>query len=80
MAPDIVVASQVYDYSYVVKDMVNAHNAGVYGGKVYDLTFQNGGLIMAYNPKIKVPADVQAKLDVVIAGIKDGSIDTGVSW
>lgn len=74
LAPETVVASQVYDWTGIIKDMVASHKAGVLGGKSYTLTFKNAGLEIVYNDKIPVPAEAQAAADAAIAGIEDGSI------
>jgi basic membrane protein A and related proteins len=75
LAPEAVYASQVYDWSGIIKDMMAANKAGVMGGKAYTLTFANGGLVIEYNPAMDVPADVKAAADAAIAGIIDGTID-----
>jgi basic membrane protein A len=74
LAPETVVASQVYDWTPIVKDMVSSHQAGVMGGKAYTLTFKNGGLKIQYNDQVEVPADVKAAADAAISGINDGTI------
>ncbi len=48
LAPDIVVASQVYDWDGVLSDMIKKNQAGEYGGTAYALTLANGGLVMQY--------------------------------
>jgi basic membrane protein A len=78
LAPNIVVASQVYDWTVALKDMMAKINAGTRGGEVFIMTFANGGLVMQYNTGYAVPADVKALADKTIAGLKDGSIATGV--
>lgn len=75
LAPETVMASQVYDWSGIVKDMIAAHEAGVMGGKAYTLTFKNGGLVIGYNPAVEVPAEVKDAADAAIQGIMDGTID-----
>lgn len=74
LAPEAVIASQVYDWTGIIKDMIASVKAGVMGGKGYTLTFKNGGLVIAYNPAISIPAEVKAAADAAIAGINDGSI------
>ncbi len=74
LAPETVVASQVYDWTGIIKDMIASHQAGVLGGKSYTLTFKNAGLKIVYNDKIAVPADAKAAAEAAIAGIEDGSI------
>jgi basic membrane protein A len=75
LAPETVVASQVYDWTVVLDDMIKSIQAGVMGGKSYTLTFKNGGLVIAYNDKIEIPAEAKAAVDAAIQGIKDGKID-----
>jgi basic membrane protein A len=74
LAPTAVVASQVYDWTGIIKDMISSVQKGVMGGKAYTLTFKNGGLVIVYNPEITVPADVKAAADKAIADINDGTI------
>jgi basic membrane lipoprotein Med (substrate-binding protein (PBP1-ABC) superfamily) len=74
LAPSIVVASQVYDWTGVIKDMIDSVQKGVVGGKAYNLTFKNNGLVIKYNPDFNVPAEVKSAADAAIQGIKDGKI------
>jgi basic membrane protein A and related proteins len=74
LGPDLVVASQVYDWTGMLKDMIAKHQAGTLGGETYTLTLANDGLVMAFNPGYSLPADVKSAADDAIAGIKDGSI------
>lgn len=78
LAPDIVVASQVYDWTIALKDMMTKVQGGTHGGEVYTMTFANKGLTMVYNPAYKLPDDVKALADKTIAGLADGSIQTGI--
>lgn len=75
LAPDTVIASQVYDWTGIIDDMIASRKAGVLGGKSYTLTFKNNGLVIEYNPAIDVPADVKSAADAAIQGIMDGTID-----
>lgn len=74
LAPSLVVASQVYDWTAMVKDMISKHEAGTLGGSVYTLTLANNGLKISYNSGYALPADVKAAGDAAIKGIQDGSI------
>ena len=74
LAPSLVVASQVYDWTSMLKDMISKHMAGTLGGDVYTLHLSNDGLMIAYNPGYALAADVKAAGDAAISGIKDGSI------
>ena len=74
LAPETVVASQVYDWTGIIKDMIASHKAGVLGGKSYTLTFKNGGLRIQYNDQVTVPADAKAAADAAIKNIEDSTI------
>src|SRR5512138_663027 len=69
LAPNLVVASQVYDWTAMLKDMVGKREAGTLGGSVYTLHLNNDGLKMAFNCGYSLPADAKASADKAIAGI-----------
>ena len=75
LAPTLVVASQLYDWTGIVKDMIAKHKAGTLGGESFTLQLANGGLKIVYGEGYALPADVKAAAEAAIAGIKDGSID-----
>ncbi len=75
LAPDIVVASQVYDWSMMLMEIVENAQSGVYGGESYILTLENEGLKIAYNEGVDVPAEAVEAAEAAIAGIIDGSIE-----
>lgn len=72
--PSTVVASQVYDWSPFIKEMVSLIQGGTLGGKVFSATLENGGLVIAYSPDAKIPAEVKAVGDKTVKGIQDGTI------
>ncbi len=74
LAPALVVASQVYDWTGMLRDIVAKHKAGVLGGTQYTLTLANGGLKIAYNPAYKLPVSAKAAGDASIQGITKGSV------
>lgn len=78
LAPEIVVANQVYDWTGALKDMIAKTKSGTRGGEVYTMTLKNGGLKIEFNPAFNLPADVKDLAEKTIAGLKDGSIKTGV--
>lgn len=75
VGPETVVATQVFDWTPVIRDMIASEKAGVLGGKSYTLTFKNGGLLLVYNDAVPVPEDVKAAAQTAIDGIMDGTID-----
>jgi basic membrane protein A len=74
LAPNLVVSSQVYDWTGMLNDMIKNRKAGKLGGDKFTLQLKNNGLKIAYNSSYQLPADVKAAGDKAIAGIKDGSI------
>jgi basic membrane lipoprotein Med (substrate-binding protein (PBP1-ABC) superfamily) len=74
LAKDLVVASQVYDWTSMLKEMIAKRAEGKLGGDKYVLQLKNDGLKIAFNPDYKLPDDVKAAADKAIAGIKDGTI------
>jgi basic membrane protein A len=74
LAPDLVVASQVYDWTGIVKDMIAKHKAGTLGGEAFTLHLANDGLKVAYGTGYSLPAEVKSAAEAAIAGIKGGSI------
>ena len=74
LAPDIVVANQVYHWEVVLKDIIALIGEGTLGGQSYVITLENGGQVIEFNPDYELPADVKDLADSTIAGIIDGSI------
>jgi basic membrane protein A len=75
LAPELVVASQVYDWTGLIKDMIAKHKAGTLGGEAFTLHLSNDGLKIAYGSGYSLPAEVMAAAEAAITGIKNGSID-----
>ena len=78
LAPSVVVASQVYDWTVVLNDIVALIEDGTLGGKAYAVSLADGGLVMQFNPGYNLPAEVKAAADAAIAGIKAGTVTIGV--
>ena len=68
--PEVVVASQLYNWDGVLSDIINKHQAGEYGGVAYALTLANGGLVMDFDESLDADAvaAAQAAADEVMAG------------
>ena len=76
MAPEIVVASQMYDWVPTIMDMIEKHKAGEMGGTAYKLTLENGGLTMIYADSVAEEAITAA--DEATAAISAGEISVEV--
>jgi basic membrane protein A len=74
LAPALVVVSQQYDWTGILKKMIADRKTGKLGGESFVLDLKNGGLKMVFNPGYNLPADAKAAAEKAIAGIKDGSI------
>lgn len=77
LAPSIVVANQVYDWTGTLNEMISLIQGGTLGGQSFALTLENGGLVMDYNPDFELPEEVRALADETVAGIIDGSVTIG---
>ena len=77
LAPEVVVASQVYEWEVVLSQIADAIDRGVKGGESFTISLANGGLSIAYNDAYGLPASVRQIGEDTVAGIIDGSIDTG---
>ncbi len=78
LAPKVVVANQVYDWTPFIKELIDNTKKGALGGQVLTGTLKNKVLVIQYNPDYKVPDDVKALADKTIQGLIDGTIQTGV--
>ena len=67
VAPEIVVANQVYKWDVVLDDLVRDIQGGSMGGSAYTIDFSNGGLVLEYNDAYDLPADVRAAGDAAVA-------------
>jgi basic membrane protein A len=74
LAPSLVVASQVYDWTAMLKEIIKNRDNGVLGDKYFTLLLKNDGLKIVYNPGYTLPADVKTAGDKAIESIKNGTI------
>jgi basic membrane lipoprotein Med (substrate-binding protein (PBP1-ABC) superfamily) len=74
LAPQLVVACQQYDWTGVLKQIINNRKNGKLGGEKYVAQLSNGGLKIEYNPAYKLPASVKAAGDKAIKEISSGAV------
>ena len=74
LAPSIVVASQVYHWEVVIKEILSLIEAGTLGGKSFKINLANGGEVIEFNPGYDLPADAKSLAESTVQGIIDGSI------
>ncbi len=74
LAPQIVVASQQYDWTGVIKQIIDNRKTGKLGGQSYVARLDNGGLKMVYNPSYKLPVAAKAAGDKAVKDISSGKL------
>ena len=74
LAPNIVVANQVYHWEVVLTQMIDMIQHGKLGGQAFTINLKNGGEVIEYNPQYKLPPDVKKAAEDAIKGIEDGTI------
>ena len=77
LAPEIVVASQVYKWEVALRKIIENMDKGVLGGQKYIINLANGGEVMEFNDAYKLPEDVKKVGMDTIKGIIAGSIKAG---
>ncbi len=77
LAPEIVVASQVYHWEVILETIIQNVQDGTLGGEVFEINLDNEGIVIEYNDDYDLPGDVKDLANDAIDGIKDGSISTG---
>ena len=79
LAPDLVVASQVYKWEVVLREIIADISAGSLGGKAYEINLANGGLVLEPNPAFPTPDVMMDQIGAVVQGIIEGTVDTGTN-
>jgi basic membrane lipoprotein Med (substrate-binding protein (PBP1-ABC) superfamily) len=74
LAPEIVVASQVYKWEVVLRQIIELVKGGTLGGTAFQIDLANKGLVIEYNPAYTMPAEVGEAAGAAIDGIVGGSI------
>ena len=81
VAPDSVLASQVYNWEKVLTKILDLRKKGTLGGQHLTLSFADGMLELKYNPKLegKVPQDVKAAVEKAKKDIAAGTVKIELS-
>jgi basic membrane lipoprotein Med (substrate-binding protein (PBP1-ABC) superfamily) len=79
LAPEVVVASQVYHWEVVLSQIIDSIQGSTLGGQAYAIDLANDGEVIEFNDAYDLPEDVRSAGEEAINGIKDGSITTGVA-
>jgi basic membrane protein A len=78
LAPEIVVASQVYHWEVILQEILDLIQDGTLGGQAFSINLDNEGEVIEFNDGYDLDGDIRNLADETIAGIKDGSITTGI--
>ncbi|MEO1065020.1 MAG: BMP family protein [Actinomycetota bacterium] len=78
LAPDYVVANQVYKWEVVLEPIIDGIQGGTLGGFIEEIDLSNGGIVMEFNDAAVVddPEGLRTLMDETVAGIVAGEIDT----
>lgn len=74
LAPEIVVANQIYRWEVVLTEIIDLVKSGTLGGQAFAADLANGGEVIEFNSEYDLPEDVQTLAEETIEGIADGSI------
>jgi basic membrane lipoprotein Med (substrate-binding protein (PBP1-ABC) superfamily) len=74
LAPSIVVASQVYHWEVMLKEMIGLIQEGTLGGQSFTANLANGGEVVELNTEYALPDDAKALAESTVQGIIDGTI------
>jgi basic membrane protein A len=72
--PDTTVATQVYDWAPMLRDMIALKLAGTKGGKAYSISLKDGGEKIVFNPKLTISDDVKQAAEGAAAAIMTGKV------
>jgi basic membrane protein A len=74
LAPEIVVASQVYKWEVVLRQIIDLIEGGTLGGQAFQIDLANGGEVIEINTDSQIADDVVAAAEAAIQGISEGTI------
>ncbi|MEL7158565.1 MAG: BMP family ABC transporter substrate-binding protein, partial [Actinomycetota bacterium] len=74
LAPDLVVASQVYHWEVILREIIADIDGDAVAGQFFTANLANGGLVIEYNAGFDLPEPVRQRGDQLVAGIINGSV------
>lgn len=75
LAPEIVVASQVYKWEVVLDQIMDLIAEGTLGGQAFQIDLANGGEAIEFNPDFELSEDILQAAQDTITGISEGTIE-----
>ncbi|MEM9613768.1 MAG: BMP family ABC transporter substrate-binding protein [Actinomycetota bacterium] len=74
LAPNLVVASQVYHWEVILREIIGDIDNGVIEGRFFTANLANGGLVIEYNDGYPLAPEIRQRGDELVAGIINGSV------
>lgn len=78
LAPDNVVASQVYHFEVAIREILAEIDANAPTGGSFPLTLGNGGMLLEFNPNFPLSRELRERADELLFGVTAGSITVEV--
>jgi basic membrane protein A len=78
LAPNNVVADQIYKWDGVLKQMISLIQGGTLGGRSFAINLKNGGEVIELNQNYNLAGDVKNAAQKAIQDISDGTINIDV--
>lgn len=75
LASDQVVASQLYRWDVLFREVIVGIKAGDAGGEALQLNLANEGIVISYNPDFDLSVDILQEADALTEDVKAGGID-----
>ncbi|MFO7584868.1 MAG: BMP family protein [Anaerolineales bacterium] len=75
LAPNVIVANQIYDWKVVIREILDRMSNGQLGGEAFITTLENKGLYMEYNEGFSRLGEVKDEAEATVQGIVNGSIN-----
>ncbi|MEM8925675.1 MAG: BMP family ABC transporter substrate-binding protein [Actinomycetota bacterium] len=78
LAPDVVVASQVYHFEVALREILAEIDADATSGGIFPLTLGNGGMLLEFNPDYPLSDEQRQRADELLLDIAAGAVPVDV--
>lgn len=78
LAPDNVVASQVYHFEVAIREILAEIDADSTTGGSFPLTLGNGGMLLEFNPDYPLDSDLRRRADNLLFEVTAGSVTVDI--
>ncbi len=78
LAPDNVVASQVYHFEVAIREILAEIDANSTSGGTFPLTLGNGGMLLEFNPDYPLDSDLRRRADSLLFEVTAGSVSVDI--